>query len=119
MLGVDLAPEAVVLGVDLGGDAVAYSRERVADAGGLVTDSVGGRRVTVTLADGELHAFATPNLDLSLVDGTLRGDATTWDPATGESTDGRRLDRLPARRLFAFAWQKAHGLEAFYTGQTD
>lgn len=82
-------------------------------------DSVGERRITVVLADGELHAFATPDLDLALVDGTLQGDDTTWDTTTGESADGRRLDRLPARRLFAFAWQDAHGPDAFYTHQTN
>jgi len=115
----DLGPKAVVLGLELGGEAVAYPRERVAEAGGLVTDTVGGRRITVVLADGELHAFATPEVDLSLADGSLRGDGTTWDPATGESADGRRLDRLPGRRLFAFAWQDAHGRGTFYTSQTD
>ena len=44
----------------------------------------------------------------------LRGDGTRWDPATGRSADGRRLDRLPARRLFAFAWQDDHGPDSFY-----
>ncbi len=41
-------------------------------------------------------------------------DGTTWDPATGESADGQELERVPARRLFAFAWQDAHGRDAFF-----
>jgi len=32
---------------------------------------------------------------------------------TGESGDGRTLTRVPAVRLFAFAWQDAYGPDAF------
>jgi hypothetical protein len=42
-------------------------------------------------------------------------DDTTWDPVTGESADSRRLDRLPTRRLFAFAWQDDHGPDTFWS----
>jgi hypothetical protein len=38
---------------------------------------------------------------------------------TGESADGRRLDRLPTRRLFAFAWQDDHGPDAFWSADGD
>lgn len=41
------------------------------------------------------------------------GDGTTWDPVSGESGDGRRLERVSGRRLFALAWQDAHGSDAF------
>lgn len=46
--------------------------------------------------------------------GTFRADGTRWEGATGEAADGRRLRRLPARRLFAFAWQDDHGPASFY-----
>lgn len=50
----------------------------------------------------------------TVVLGVTIGDGTTWIPATGESTDGRRLRRVPTRRLYAFAWQNDHDPDAFY-----
>ncbi|MFB6219455.1 MAG: DUF3179 domain-containing protein [Halobacteriaceae archaeon] len=111
----DLDPKTVVLGVEAGGEAIGYPLPRVEAAGGAVTDTVGGRDVVVVAADG-LHAFAAPGFELAVADGEVRGDGTAWDPLTGESGDGRRLDRVPARRLFAFAWQDDHGPDAFYPG---
>jgi hypothetical protein len=68
----------------------------------------------VVTVDGRLHAFADPGIDLVVREGRLEGDGTTWDVTTGESGDGRRLDRVPARRMYAFAWQDAHGPASFY-----
>jgi hypothetical protein len=110
----DLDPKAVVLGVVRGGEAVGYPRSRVAAAGGVVTDTVGGEAVVVAAVDGSLHAFESPGFDLSLAEGVLCGDGTTWDPVTGASADGRRLVRVPATRLYAFAWQDAHGPASFW-----
>jgi hypothetical protein len=112
----DLAPKAVVLGVECGGEAVGFPLPRVRAAGGMVQTVVGGREVVV-VATGQagIHGYADPGYGFDLVDGELAADGTTWDPATGESADGRRLRRLPTRRLFAFAWQDDHGPDAFYT----
>jgi len=117
----DLDPKTPVLGVERDGAAVGYPRPVVESAGGVLHDDVGGLSVVVTLAanvetpeDGRLYAYEDPGFPLELHEGALRGDGTTWDPATGESDDGRRLQRVPARHLYAFAWQDAHGPTAFY-----
>ncbi|WP_436930706.1 DUF3179 domain-containing protein [Halosimplex halobium] len=110
----DLDAKTVVLGVEVGDDAVGYPVPRVRDAGGVVTDTVGGRPVVVFATDDGVYAFEHPGFAFERRDGTVRADGTTWDPATGESADGRALDRPSARRMFAFAWQDAHGPDAFY-----
>jgi hypothetical protein len=51
-----------------------------------------------------------------MVDDALRVDGTAWDPITGASDGDRQLRRVPARTLFAFAWQDDHGPDAFYEG---
>lgn len=109
----DLDPKTTVLGIEHGGEAVGYPAPRVHDSGGVVTDDVGGTEIVVFLAD-ELHAFENPGYTFERVDGAFRADGTTWDPVTGESADGRQLERLPERRLFAFTWQDDHGPDAFY-----
>ncbi|WP_123536564.1 DUF3179 domain-containing protein [Halosimplex salinum] len=125
----DFGPKTVVLGITREGEAVGYSLPRVRDAGGVVTDSVGGLDVVVFAAGDELHAFEGPGYDFERVDdsdgragertGTdgsdqFRADGTNWDGVTGESADGRALNPVPARRLYAFAWQDDHGSDAFY-----
>lgn len=112
----DLDPKTVVLGVVSGDAAVGYPLPRVRDAGGVVTDTVGDRAVVVFAADGELHAFRGPGhaFTPAAEPGQYRADGATWDGTTGESDDGRRLDPVPARRLYAFAWQDDHGPDAFY-----
>ena len=133
----DLDPKTVVLGVGDGEEAVGYPLPRVKAAGGVVTDTAGGRDVVVVAAGG-LHAFEDPGFPLAVEAsegaggaaggptpdpgaGTpvLHGDGTTWNPTTGESGDGRSLVRVPARRLYAFAWQDAHGPGAFYERTAD
>jgi len=110
----DLDAKTVVLGVEHGGDAVGYPVPRVETAGGLVTDTVGGRAVVVVATDEGINAFVDPGYQFELRDGMLQADGRAWDTVTGESADGRALDRVPARRLFAFSWQDAHGPESFY-----
>jgi len=76
---------------------------RVRDSGGVVETTVGGRGVLVTATRTVgIHGYADPGYGFGLVDGSLVADGTTWDPATGLAADGRRLEWLPARRLFAF-----------------
>jgi len=107
----DLGPKTVVLGIEHGGEAVGYPEPRVREAG-VVTDSVGGLDVVVVASEG-LHAFEDPGYAFAFGD-ELVADGTTWDPVTGESEDGRRLERVPARRLFAFTWQDDYGPGAFF-----
>lgn len=110
----DLDPKTVVLGLQHDGEAVGFPRARIEAVGGVVTATVGEMRVVVVATNDGLHAFEHPRFELTLSDDRLIGDDAVWTPATGESDDGRRLTRLPARRLFAFAWQDDHGSDAFY-----
>lgn len=113
----DLAPKAVVLGLTVGDDALGFPLERVREAGGVVQTSVGGESVVVFAGEDGIHAFADPGYDFSREDDGFVADGTTWNPASGRAADGRELRRLPARRLFAFAWQDDHGAEAFWGGR--
>jgi hypothetical protein len=110
----DLDAKTTVLGVVHGGDAVGYPFPRIRDVGGVVTDTVGGLDVVVVATETEMHAFENPGHAFEMGDGTLHGDGVSWDPATGKGSDGRRLTRVPARRLYAFAWQDDHGPDSFY-----
>jgi Protein of unknown function (DUF3179). len=109
----DIDPKTVVLGIERGGEAVGYPAPWVREAGGVVTDGRGDTQLVVFAAE-ELQAFESPGHTFERVDGQFRADGTVWDPVTGESEDGRRLDPVPARRLFAFTWQDDHGPDAFY-----
>jgi hypothetical protein len=112
----DRDPKTVVLGVERDSEAVGYPAPRIEAAGGVVTDTVGETGVVVCATADGLHAFENPGYDFALDGDALRADGTEWDPVTGESADGRRLSRVPAQRLFAFAWQDDHGPGAFYEG---
>jgi hypothetical protein len=126
----DLDPKTVVLGVEHAAadgsvDVLGFPLPRVHEAGGVVTARVGTADVVVFASDGGIHVFEHPDYDFDAANtaptageaGRLQpvADGTVWDPVTGESADGRRLDRLPARRLFAFAWQDDHGPDAFWS----
>ncbi len=110
----DLDPKTVVLGIERDGDALGVPRPVVRDAGGALTVTVGGTDVVVFGAD-DLAAFRAPGHEFEPVDGGFAADGTTWDPTTGEADDGRRLEPVPAKRLYAFAWQDDHGPDAFLT----
>lgn len=115
-MGPRLGAKATVLGIVRDGEAVGYPLPRVLAEGGVVTDTVGGSRLLVVGEGREIHAFERPDHRFRMRDGTLYGDGVAWDPVTGRSSDGRRLTRVPARRLYAFAWQGDHGPESFYGG---
>jgi len=113
----DLDPKAVVLGIERDGDALGFPLERVAAAGGVATAAVGGAGVAVFATPDGIHAFENPGFEFEPTDdpGRFEADGAVWDGATGDSDDGRALARLPARRLFAFAWQDDHGPDAFWS----
>jgi hypothetical protein len=110
----DIGAKTMVLGVVHAGDAVGYPRPVVRDLGGVVIDSVGGLDILVVVSQMGIHAFENPGHGFEMREGRLYGDGVSWDPTTGESDDGRRLTRVPARRLYAFAWQDDHGAGSFY-----
>jgi len=110
----DIDPKTPVLGIIQDGDAVGYPLPVVRANGGVVSDSVGGLNVLVVSTGDEIHAFEHPGNQFEVRDGMLYGDDVSWDPTTGKSSDGRQLTRLPARRLYAFAWQDDHGRDSFY-----
>ncbi|MFP9192082.1 DUF3179 domain-containing (seleno)protein [Natronosalvus vescus] len=134
----DLDPKAIVLGIEREGEACGVPRPWVRDHGGTVTTTVGETPVLVVASDLGLHAFELPHpnpgsdstvdadLEWSLETATdtgtsddsendpvLIGDGTTWDLVTGRGADGRHLEALPVKRLFAFAWADDHGDDAF------
>lgn len=123
----DLDPKTIVLGIENGGDALGIPLPVVEDADGFLTTTVGGLDVVVFATDDGLHAFEDPGFDWRQHPGGFRGDDALYDGATGKPIDapaahtgeagtGRsvaQLERVPAKRLFAFAWQDDHGSDAF------
>jgi hypothetical protein len=111
----DLEPKEVVLGVERDGEALGFPYDRVGAAGGVVQATVGRDAVAVFLTPDGIHAFDAAGFASAPTDeaGRFAAGGTTWDGATGEADDGRHLERVPARRLFAFAWQDDHGPDAF------
>ncbi|WP_266080415.1 DUF3179 domain-containing protein [Haladaptatus caseinilyticus] len=111
----DIDPKAVVLGLESDGDALGFPLPRVEDAGNVVTASIGEIDVVVFAADG-IHAFEHLGFNFEYEDELFfRADGVRWHGASGESGGGRQLTRLPARRLFAFAWQDDHGEDGFWS----
>ena len=110
----DLDAKAVVLGVERDRETIGFPLPWVRDAGGVVQTAVGGQELVVVASEDGIHAFESPGYQFEHADSELRADSTTWNPATGAGSDGRQLERVPARRLFAFAWQDDHGEGAFY-----
>ena len=112
-----LAPKAIVLGVESGDEALGFPWSTVDDAGGVVTATVGELETVVFATADGVFAFENPGYDFRAIgNGQFRADGTTWDGATGEASDGRSLERLPARRAFAFAWRDDHGPDRFFDG---
>ena len=109
----DLSPKTVVLGIERGDTAVAIPEPWVRETGGCLHTAVDDTRIVVFAVDDELHAFESGGIDIQPTDGAFSGDGTTWHGDTGRSADGRKLDRVPAKRMFAFAWQDDHGEDAF------
>ena len=110
----DIDAKTVVLGISHGGDAVGYPVEQIQNAGGVVSDTVGGLDVLIVSSGDDIHAFEDPGYEFEFREGILYGDGTKWDITTGRSGDGRTLPRVPSRRLYAFAWQDDHGPTSFY-----
>lgn len=115
----DLDPKAAVLGLTVDDDALGFPLPRVEANGSVAGTTVGDRDVVVFATEAGIHAFENPGLafERTVEPGTFVADGARWDGATGESDDGRSLERLASRRLFAFAWQDDHGPDAFYENE--
>lgn len=110
----DIRPKEPVLGLERDGEALAFPRSVVEAEGGVTRATVGSEPVIVLATDDVLTAVHDPGFPIHRREGGFEGDGTTWDPVTGTGNDGRTLDVLPGKRMFAFAWQDDHGLGAFY-----
>ena len=109
-----------MLGIEHGGRALGFPATRVRAAGGVVETTVGGAPVVVFATAEGIYAFENPGYSFAPVEGdgkggSFRADGTRWDGTTGRAADGRKLGRVPAKRLFAFAWQDDHGPDAFWS----
>lgn len=112
----EVDPKTIVLGVERDGDSIGVPLPRVREAGGVIQTAVGGEPIVVFATENGIHAFENRGYDFEPAgEGGDRfvADGTTWDGATGRSADGRELEAIPARRLFAFAWRDDHGPDAF------
>jgi len=112
----DISPKTVVLGIELEDSALGFPLPRVLDAGGIVQETIGEKDVVVFATEEVgIHGYLNHGYSFSRSEDEFRADGTIWDPVTGKAEDGRTLDRVPARRLFAFTWQDDHGPTAFYS----
>jgi hypothetical protein len=112
-----LDPKTTVLGLTHGGVARAYPKPAVA-AADVVTDTVGGRPVVVTVADDALVAYdrsvgGRARTVTAAGPAHLRAAGSRWDRATGRAVDGPHAgERLtPATTLsgvFWFVWLDFH-----------
>lgn len=114
-------PGRFVFGIRVGGDAVAYPYDRLADER-VVNDTVGGRPLVVTFdresATARVFSATVDQRVLRFTaaddDGRLRDDATgsTWDAASGEclagELEGRRLAPEVGIPSFRRAWRAFH-----------
>ncbi|MDY6765260.1 MAG: DUF3179 domain-containing protein [Halobacteria archaeon] len=113
----DLNPKDIVLGVEIDGEALAFPFREVHSDEGVVESVVGGTEIVVFATDENIHAYKNPGYNFTPTgDGDFEGDGTLWDPTMGKSDDGRKLERVPSKRMFAFAWQDDHGSDSFYAG---
>jgi len=108
--------KSVVIGLEFGDEAVGVPVPVVEAADGVIQVEVGGDSIAVFASPDGAHAFFDDGLSFEPAEaqGTFRADGASWDGATGESNDGRQLERTPARRLFAFTWRDDHGRDAFF-----
>jgi hypothetical protein len=109
----DIAPKTVLVGLERDGESLGVPLPAVEGAGGALTVTVGGDDIVVFATEGGLHAFENPGYEFDPADEGFQADGSVWNGTTGSSSDGRTLKRVPAKRLFAFAWQDDHGPDSF------
>lgn len=115
----DLDPKDVVLGLGTGEQAVAVPRPWALDRARVLTVPFQTQRIVVFTTDSGMYAYEHPGFDLGFESGErVAGDGTMWNAVSGQSQDGRQLDRVPTRREFAFTWQDDHGSSSFVSVAT-
>lgn len=109
-----LPPGEVVLGVAIGDDSFAFAVRGLANGAANVV--VGGMPIVVLARDGSAAAYAATvdgrRLTFAFRDGAFVDEPTgsRWDAggvATGGSLKGKRLDLVPSRTTFWFAYVAA------------
>lgn len=99
----DIAPKAVIIGLEHDDDVLGVPLPMVEQAGGSLHATVGGRAVVVFAVDRSVAVFDDPGFAFTIDDRTVNGDDSTWDIHTGTSHDGRALSPFPWKRVFAFS----------------
>jgi len=110
----DIDAKTPVLGVEVDSEALAFPVPEVEARGGIVTERVGGTDIVVFTTTDGIYGYENPGFAFERREGGVYADGTRWDPKTGKSEDGRQLDQVAQRRMFAFAWQDAHGPDSFW-----
>jgi len=98
-------PKDRVVGIEIDGVVRAYPRPVVERAGGVLTDTLAGAAVAVVATEEGLDVYRADGVRIERGPDGIRADGISFDPATGWTGDGRTLERVPARRPFAFTWR--------------
>ncbi len=106
-----LHPKAMVLGIQMGGVAVAYPYSLLEELG-IVHDVLNRQPVLVTYVNGSAQAFDPGGRQFaSLRDGFMKDSSgEVWRTLTGESPSGDKLRQLEATPSMWFSWAQ------FYPG---
>jgi hypothetical protein len=104
-----LHPKTAVLGLEVGGVAMAYPLFALEETP-VVHDVLNRQRVLITYVNGSAQAFDPGERSFVPADegGMLDQDGVRWSRLTGESAKGARLDRLQDMRAMWFAWTGFH-----------
>lgn len=99
-----LHPKAVVLGVNVGGVAMAYPYESLTREV-VINDEMNGLKVVVAFHNSSGKVFERGELTFRPGDGRYMVDdlEQTWDMVTGEG-EGGQLKEIPSVMAFWFAW---------------
>ncbi len=104
-----LHPKAGVLGIEVGGVAMAYPLFVLEEAL-VINDVLNGQRVVATFVNGSLQAFDrggrtfAPEPGIDMVD----GEGRIWNRLTGVSSFGEALPRIEAINAMWFIWAEFH-----------
>lgn len=106
-----LHPKAPILGIVVGGVAMAYPLS-VLEEFLVVNDVLNGQRVVVTYVNGSMQAFDPGNRAFTPMPASRMADESggLWNRLSGESPSGQRLPPVQADNAMWFVWAE------FYPG---
>lgn len=115
-----LEPKAMVLGVSVDGDDVAYPYATLASER-VVQDRVGNRSIVVTYYAGATQVFLAGDRSFSWDHGPqmVDGDGGTWNMVTGVGPDDANLTRLDGLPTYWFSWADFHPDTTIYGTQVQ